>query len=100
MTSFVEFLVEVTYPMDKTVVTSLFFAFYTLSFFVTTSVERLALSNCGASCATLVSIFGNILALGCLLFVKPDYKRSRANEQKRHTVVALTKMEDECQTGI
>lgn len=92
LTSFVEFLVEVTYPIDKTVVTSLFFAFYNLAFFLTASVERQAFSMCGPNCAILVSIFGNILALGLLLFVKPIYKRTMANEGKTPIVVISTKL--------
>lgn len=81
---------EVTYPTDKTVVMSLFFTFYSLAIFATAGIERLAFSKCGPNCAVLVSIFGNLLTLGCLLFVKPNYKRSRVNKGKM-----LTALEDE-----
>lgn len=79
ITSFVEFLVEATYPTNKTVLVSLHFTFYNAAYFVMTSLERAAFNSGGATICTIVPVISSVLGCLCVFMVEPDYRRTNAN---------------------
>lgn len=71
----VEFLLETTYPTDKTILISIFAIFYFAGKFVFTSLERMALQSGNEMYSVLVAVIAHTLSLFLVAIVKKNYKR-------------------------
>lgn len=82
-TATVEFLAEVTYPIDKVILTSLFNTFFSVGIFIFMSIERLVMQSTSESYAVLLVAAFLCLSLFSILFARPLYKRNEVEEAKK-----------------